>query len=213
MIRWMIDDAHETMPWDALDAIVFDVGNVLLAYSPEAELRHYFPGRDEYHERLREKIFRTPYWNMLDRGTLTLEEAIVAMTGPDAALGADIRLFMEHWLDFNEPVSEGVEALRACKAHGKKVYLLTNYQSEAFDRVSKAYDFFGLADGWIVSAKVGMVKPDADIYRQIEREFSLTPHRTLFIDDTPANVEGALQLGWQGFCLSRPGKLRAFIGK
>ncbi len=46
MTMWTIDDRYETMPWDALDAVVFDVGNVLLSYSPEEELEAFFPGGD-----------------------------------------------------------------------------------------------------------------------------------------------------------------------
>ena len=44
MTMWTLDDRYETMPWDALDAVVFDVGNVLLSYSPEEELEAFFPG-------------------------------------------------------------------------------------------------------------------------------------------------------------------------
>ena len=29
------DDIYETMPWDAVDAVVFDVGQVLLSYDPQ----------------------------------------------------------------------------------------------------------------------------------------------------------------------------------
>lgn len=45
MTMWTIDDRYETMPWDELDAVVFDVGNVLLSYSPEEELEAFFRGR------------------------------------------------------------------------------------------------------------------------------------------------------------------------
>lgn len=55
MTMWTIDDRCETMPWDALDAVVFDVGNVLLSYSPEEELETFFPGETELHERLMER--------------------------------------------------------------------------------------------------------------------------------------------------------------
>lgn len=42
--------------------------------------------------------------------------------------------------------------------------------------------------------------------------YHVEPSRTLFIDDTPANIEGAMYVGWQGFCFNRPGKLAAFVG-
>lgn len=86
MTMWTIDDRYETMPWDELDAVVFDVGNVLLSYSPEEELEAFFPGETELHEKLLEKIIKTPYWNMMDRGTLTVQQAIGHMTGRDRAL-------------------------------------------------------------------------------------------------------------------------------
>lgn len=211
MGTYMIDDLYTSMPWDALDAVVFDVGNVLLSYSPQEELDALFPGDTALHEKLMQKIIRSPYWNMMDRGTLTLEEAIEHMIGRDAHLAPQIRLFMEHWLDFKHPLKEGVEAARACVAHGKRVFVLSNYQREAFDRVEREYPFFALFEGRVVSAREGMIKPNADIYECLTQRYGLDPARTLFIDDTAANIEAALHLGWQGFCLNAPGKLSAFI--
>ncbi len=115
MTMWTIDDRYETMPWDELDAVVFDwhVGNVLLSWgrSPEEELG-VFPGETELHEKLMEKIIKTPYWNMMDRGTLTIQQAIGHMTGRDQALEPMIRRFMENWLDFTRPIEEGVQAVK-----------------------------------------------------------------------------------------------------
>ena len=111
MTMWTLDDRYETMPWDELDAVVFDVGNVLLSYSPEEELEAFFPGETELHEKLMEKIIKTPYWNMMDRGTLTVQQAIGHMTGRDRSLEPMIRRFMENWLDFTRPIDEGVQAV------------------------------------------------------------------------------------------------------
>ena len=81
MTMWTIDDQYETRPWDALDAVVFDVCNVLLSYSPEEELEAFFPGETELHEKLMEKIIKTPYWNMMDRGTLNRPGKLAAFVG------------------------------------------------------------------------------------------------------------------------------------
>ena len=37
------DDLHETMPWDEVDAVVFDVGNVLVGFDPQNLLRKHLP--------------------------------------------------------------------------------------------------------------------------------------------------------------------------
>lgn len=212
-MRLMIDDQYEQMPWNVLDSVVFDVGDVLLIYSPQDELEYYFPGQREKQARIYQKMIRSPYWNMLDHGTLTVDEAVIAMTGWETSLKNDIRVFLEHFLDFNTINEEGVAALKACRAHGKKTYVLSNYQDKGFDRVEREYPFFSLFDGKIVSAKVKRIKPNLDIYRCVIETYGLVPERTLFIDDAPSNIEGALYAGWQGFCFNEPGKLRRFIGE
>ena len=56
-----------------------------------------------------------------------------------------------------------------------------------------------------------MLKPRFEIYRYLTDTYRLIPERTLFIDDSPVNIETALVLGWQGLCLNRPGRLREFL--
>lgn len=35
MPNMMLDDLYPTMPWDKIDQVVFDVGNVLLKFDPQ----------------------------------------------------------------------------------------------------------------------------------------------------------------------------------
>ena len=42
--------------------------------------------------------------------------------------------------------------------------------------------------------------------------FGLTPSRTLFLDDTLANVEGAMRAGINGLWVKSPESLDAFFG-
>lgn len=187
MLRLTLNDQYDTMPWDRIDAVVFDVGNVLLSFEPmEDIMTKRLPDHPEMHQRLLKKTVQSPYWIMLDHGTITQEEAIIAMTGRE-------------------------KALKACKAHGKKTYVLSNYHDAAFDYAVKTHDFFRLFDGFVVSARVGMVKPDPAIFRYLTETFRLQPERTLFIDDGNANVEAALHAGWQGLHYSEKGMLTKFF--
>ena len=43
MLYRTFDDLHDVMPWDAIDTAVFDVGNVLVGFSPENLLRQHLP--------------------------------------------------------------------------------------------------------------------------------------------------------------------------
>ena len=210
IMKLMIDDLYAAMPWDKIDTVVFDVGNVLLRYIPQQIMEELLPDRPELYPVLQERIFASPYWAMIDRGVMTIAEAAVAMAGRDESLLPITQKIMFGWWDL-KPIAEGVEALREIKARGKKLYVLSNYNAEAFAHVRQKYDFFDLFDGMIISSEHNLIKPDPVIYRTLENAFGIDPARTRFIDDSYVNIEAALHCGWQGFLFNRPGKLHDFV--
>lgn len=211
MSRLLLDDQYEKMPWDLLDNIVFDVGNVLLSFQPKQVLEELFPGDSALEQTIYERVFRSPYWVMLDHGTISVQDAVRAMAAHRPELEAPIAYLMDNWIDLKETIPEGIEALQMAKEKGKKLYVLSNYHDAGFEHVYRKYPFFRLFDGLVVSSRVKLLKPDPAIYRTLIEKFRLDPSRTLFIDDTPQNVEAALMEGWQGFCLNRTGRLHDFI--
>ena len=212
MIRLMLNDQYPTMPWDVIDAVVFDVGNVLLSWKGQEILDRLLPERPDLHEELLVRVFRSPYWSMRDRGSATLDEVIDAMSRTAPELEPYVRRIMEGWIDL-PAMEEGVNALKTCKSHGVKLYALTNYADKEFAHACVTHDFFQLFDGFIVSGREHLVKPGLEIYARLIREFDLDPARTLFIDDSPMNIEAALESGWQGICYNKEGLLRDFFAK
>ena len=47
------------------------------------------------------------------------------------------------------------------------------------------------------SSEIGITKPDRRIFDELVRRYGLDPATTLFIDDNPPNVEGAIAAGLQ----------------
>ncbi len=211
MIHLMYDDQYPSMPWDRIDAVVFDVGNVLLRWDSAALLQRIVPQRPDLHPILQQLIFQSPYWAMQDRGTITPGEAIAGMTARHPELEPFVRRVMNQWVDLEE-IPEGIAALQACKARGKKVYVLSNYPRDGFRHAVETHDFFRLFDDIFVSSHHLLSKPDPAIFAKATEVLRLTPGRTLFIDDSPANVESALHFGWEAICINAPGKLSAFFG-
>ena len=119
---------------------------------------------------------------------------------------------MNEWVDI-PAMPEGLEALKACKAHGKKLYALTNYADKEFAYACAKHDFFALFDDYFVSGLEHTIKPGLDIYARIQQRFGFDPKRTLFIDDSIMNIEAALESGWQALCYNRAGKLSEFFAK
>lgn len=207
----MLDDQFSAMPWADIDAVVFDVGNVLIAWDCAAILHALLPERPDLHAELTTRVFHSPYWTMRDRDSATREEVIAAMSRTAPELSPYIRRVMEGWNDLPD-IPEGVEALKTCKAHGKKVYALTNYAADEFAHTRRTHAFFDLFDGIVVSGQEKLIKPGLEIYAHLIFRYGLDPKRTLFIDDSPANIEAALESGWQAICYNRAGKLAKFFG-
>ena len=90
----MIDTLYPSMPWEALDAVVFDIGNVLVAMDEHAVLRDLFPDDPALREAVFRHTCRSPYWHMLDSGAMDLETCVRAMAENDPRMEEPVRRFM-----------------------------------------------------------------------------------------------------------------------
>ena len=61
-----------------------------------------------------------------------------------------------------------------------------------------ALDFIPYTDGGILSFQDRVIKPDEKIYRLLLSRYQLKAQECVFLDDTPANVEAAVRLGFAG---------------
>jgi putative hydrolase of the HAD superfamily len=80
---------------------------------------------------------------------------------------------------------------------GVPQHFLSNMPAPYAKRLEQDHPFLADFDSGIFSARVGIIKPSAAMYELAEREFGLTPARTLFFDDVAHNVESACGRGWQ----------------
>lgn len=84
--------------------------------------------------------------------------------------------------------------IRELKSRGYGIYLLSNASlrlREYFERIPGSDCF----DGLMVSAEEKLLKPEHEIFEALYARFHLKPEECFFIDDSPANVEGALRTG------------------
>jgi len=93
---------------------------------------------------------------------------------------------------------EGTDAL-ACrlKAAGYRIFALTDNVREIVAFLKERHTFWDIFEGIVVSAEVGMLKPDPAIFRYTLEKFGLAAEETVFIDDYPRNVDGAASVGIQ----------------
>jgi epoxide hydrolase-like predicted phosphatase len=78
-----------------------------------------------------------------------------------------------------------------------KTGLLSNAFSDLRRMLTDVWEIFDVFDEVIISAEVGLVKPDARIYQLAVSNLGVTPTEAVFIDDFPHNVEGARAVNLQ----------------
>ncbi len=192
--------------------IIFDLGNVLIEYSPEKFISKFVAKKNQ--ERFYKRVFKEQEWQDLDRGILEYDEAIKIFTKdlPEEKESIE-KLFKENIQGVLFPIEENLKLLPKLKEKGYKLYILSNFHKEAFLEIEKKCEFKKYFDGKIVSYDVKLLKPEKEIYEGLLKKYNLNPEETLFIDDTLVNIESAKKLGILTIHLINKEKLKEELEK
>jgi len=177
-------------------AVVFDLGGVLIDWNPRHLYRSLFDDEAEMERFLAEVT--TPAWNLeQDRGR-PFAEAIAELTREHPEHAGLIAAYWDRWPEtLGEPFHETVDVVADLRATGIRLLAMTNWSAETFPWALPRYPFLAWFEAVIVSGEVGLVKPDPAIFQLLIDRHGLEPARTVFIDDTAANVEAAASLGFR----------------
>jgi putative hydrolase of the HAD superfamily len=191
--------------------VVFDYGEVISVSQSEADRRtlvaisgldpaEFWKLYDRYREDLDQGVtLPREYW------TLIADDAGVEWSPAQLQQlwAADIR----SWISV-EPGT--VELLAALHQGGTRVALLSNAGFDFSDpfRHSPMAQFF---EAMFVSAEMGLIKPDPEIYRVTAAELGITLEQMVFIDNKKINVDAAVALGVTGHVFTTVVELRTFL--
>ncbi|NCO21842.1 MAG: HAD family phosphatase [Rhodobacterales bacterium] len=178
-----------------LQAVIFDIGNVLIEWQPE---RYYdrIIGPDRRRAMFAEVDLHAMN-DRVDRGA-DFRATIYDMAEAHPDWRAEIRAWHDHWLELACPViPHSVRLMRALQAKRVPVFALTNFGVDSFALAKTAYDFLADFDRAYVSGHMQVIKPEARIYQMVEQECGLDPAALLFTDDRTDNIAVAAARGWQ----------------
>ena len=186
----------------SIQAVIFDIGNVLIEWQPER-----FYDAKIGPERRRAMFAAVDLHGMNDRVDLGegFRDVIYEVADANPDWRDEIRMWHDHWLELAQPVIDhSVRLLRGLRAKGIPVHALTNFGIESFDLAKGHFDFLAEFDRAFVSGHMGVIKPDADIYRRVEDDLGIAGDAILFADDRVANVEMARSRGWHAHLFEHP---------
>ena len=199
-------------PDPPIDAVVFDIGGVLLDWDPRHLYRKLIPDEAELADFLQRIC--TPEWHAAhDRGVPFARScAELAAQHPDHA---DLILA---WGTRTEemiagPIDGTVAILEELRPRGVRCYALTNMERETYPVRRQRYPFMRWFDGTVVSSHEGVAKPDPEIFRRLLHRFGLNPAQTVMIDDSAPNIETAARLGLHAVRFESPAALRTALSR
>lgn len=185
-----------------VQAVIFDIGNVLIEWQPE---RFYDA---TIGESARRAMFAdVDLHAMNDRvdsgGDFAGEIQRTAQEFPTHAEA--ILMWHRHWLDMARPdIPHSVRLMRALRARGMPVFALSNFGLEPFAMARGVYPFLDEFDQLYLSGALGVTKPAPRIYELLEQGCGIPPADLLFTDDRAENIAAAAARGWQTHLFDGP---------
>ena len=176
-------------------AVIFDIGNVLTRWQPEA-----FYDRVIGEDRRRALFAAVDLHAMndvVDAGGL-FRETIYEWAARTPEWAPEIRMWYDRWIELASPRIEGsIALLRALRKNGVPVFSLTNFGSYSYEEARSKLDFLSEFDREYVSGRMGVIKPAARIYEMVEADCGIAPNRLLFTDDKAENITAAARRSWR----------------
>lgn len=178
-------------------AVIFDVGGVLI-HQDWHEYDRFGVERGLPEREWLRILHQTEEFNRWQTGTGSEAEwrgSILA--GLREHIGERAESFLKEW--FARPPGRhepNIEMAAALSRAGHTVAVLSNAGPDLRARIDEN---LGREVGWddiVVSAEVGLAKPDHAIYRLVMERLSLSPEQCFFIDDIKVNVAAAQEVGW-----------------
>lgn len=187
------------------------MGNVILDYNPTRLVNQLFAAPDE-RALIMHEVFGTAGWLELDKGMISYEDHLAALSERYPQHQQKISWLLDHW-HTDQPLVPGIfELVQKIKALGYELYVLSN-ASLRFYTYAPNYEIFDLFDGITISADLKALKPHPEIYQSFIQIHDLKPKECFFIDDKQVNVDAAIALSWRGQRFYDTNQLEAYLLK
>jgi len=192
-----MDRMSKTIDGQNIDALLFDLGNVLIdvdfyrcarlwsdhAGIPAQVLASRFRIDDAYKAFECGKINAPAFYKTLRKQ--------LGISLPDD-------IMREGWNTIIRDEKSGIRDCLKQLARRYPMYVLTNTNSE-HEKIwaEKHRDLLSYFEKIFVSSRMGCRKPDAEVYLKVSQSIGVPCSRILFFDDAEENIEGARRAGMQ----------------
>jgi putative hydrolase of the HAD superfamily len=180
---------------------VFDFAAVLFDWRPVALLQRVIPAHapnEAAATSLAHAIFHGVLgdWADFDRGQVSvpaLVRRLAVRTGlPEHAVQA----LVDAIPDALVPLPATVDLVARLRRPGRPMYFLSNMPAPYADELERRHEFVRTFDDGVFSGRVGLMKPEPEIFAVAAQRFGPPANDLVFLDDHLPNVQAARSAGW-----------------
>jgi len=175
-------------------AVVWDLGGVILRtedYCPRNKLAKRLGMTRQQLEKL---FFTGNDHNRVQLGEISLEQHWNNLRDDLSLSDKEFDSVLEEFWSGDRLDNELIKYIRSLR-NKSQTALLSNAFSNLRHMITEIWGFADAFDKMLISAEVGMLKPDDRIYWLALNHLGVKPYETVFIDDFIENVQAAKRLG------------------
>lgn len=192
---------------NGIQAIIWDLGGVLVRtedFRPREQLAAGFGlNRDQ----LEALVYSGPTGDRAQNGEIELDRHWEKVAKTLNLSPQEISAFLDTFWAGDQLDTALVNTIRKLRGPYRTA-LLSNAFSDLRRAVEEVWQIQDAFDQIIISAEVGMTKPDPRIYRLALERTGVEPQEAVFIDDTIRNIEGAKAVGLHAIHFKNPVQAR-----
>lgn len=196
------------MASNKIRAIIFDIGRVLVRLDIAGAMRGLAASASLSPEETWAAIEHDPRWRDWQEGRMSSRDWQLHIC---RRLGVELTFeqFTKVWNRVLDPNPLIDASLLEYLSKHYRLAVLSNTDPLHVAELERRFDFFRFFPRRIYSCTVGATKPSPLIFREALRACKVTAEAALYIDDIPAYVEAARQLGMSGIVFRSPAQLAA----
>lgn len=191
-----------------LRAIIFDIGRVLIRVNVARAMTDLAHGVSLSPEEVWSALERDPRWRDWQEGRMSPRDWHLHVS---RRLGSQLSFeqFVEVWNRALDPTPIHEDGFLAKLAKQYRLAVLSNTDPLHVAHLEKTFGFFELFPARIYSCSVGASKPDPVIYKAALQACKVRAQDALYVDDIPAYVQAASQLGMHGIVFQSADQLQS----
>lgn len=188
-----------------IKTIVFDLGGVLIHLNREEALRRFAALGVPEIEKMLDPYLQSGYFLQVEDGSMTKDEfrtALSSLAGKSLTHEEISHAYMGFLQEVAAYKFDYIDELRKHYV----IHILSNTNpyvmefAESSEFLPNGRPLSSYCGQKFASCEMGMVKPDRRIFELMVERTGMKPSETLFIDDGPANVAMAKELGFITYC-------------